>query len=272
MKKFALALMCAVSVLLMASCTKKTEVKYPTIKFVNAGAGYVYENTTIDAGTPVAFKIEAVATDAKDLLASVSFKLIYNNETVGDTTITLKDQTTYTLSTDPEPMILPGLYTFEATTATKAGRTATAKVNVTVNEVVAEADFEWYRQGGNPGLGLEMFGLKWTSNYKEVCAKIVPYNTEYDELRRIDGVNYDDIVDVVAAFNMGTKIDEFHEISCEKPSATYDYVIATHSLKFAGSDRDVYFVMHVTNSTVTVDPVLGSTVTITGRYKWYEVK
>jgi len=281
MKKLAFALMCAMSLLLVVSCSKKEETttpKDPTVEFVNAGSNYVYENTTKNVGDSIGIKILATATDEKDLITELKVTGTWTQEDQilfsKDTVVKVNKEKTSVFLGEPEPALLAGVYKVVATVTTEAGRTATKGIEITIlpqDPTSGEADFEWYRQGGNPGLGLEMFGLKWTSNYKDVCAKIVVYNSDFDEMRRLDGVDYNAIEDVVAAYNEGVVIDEFHEISCEKPSATYDYVIGTHSRKFAGVERDMYFIMHVTNSTVTTD-VLGTTVTITGRYKWVEIK
>lgn len=263
MKKLTLALMCLVGVLFMTSCSKDDDdPKLPTIEFVNAGEGYVYQNTEVYSGDMVGFQIKAIATDANDLLTSLYFKVIYNNEVLGDTTITLDKLTTYTFTAEPEPMDLPGgLVTVEATVKTKKNNTATAKVNITVLDATLEVnDLSWVRVGGTPGTGLEQFGLEWKSNVKEVKAKIVP--VEGAVLKSLEGVEFAAItteVEKIVAFENATTIEKFHEVSCEA-THDYNYVIATEY------NENIYLI-NITKGTIEKDDIIGTTVTINGQWK-----
>lgn len=262
MKKLTLALMCLVGVLFMTSCSKdKDDPKLPTIEFVNAGAGFVYQNTEIYSGDTVRFQLKAIATDANDLLTSIEFKFIYNNEPLQDTTITLDKLTTYTFTSEPESMDIPaGLFTIEATVKTKKNNTATAKVNITILDATLEVkDFTWVRAGGTPGTGLEQFGLEWKSNAKEVKAKIVP--VEGAELRILEGVEFASITTEVGkknAFESATPAEKFHEVSCEA-NKDYNFVIMTQY-------NDNLYLINVTKGTVST-AAAGTTVTITGQWK-----
>ena len=263
MKKLTLALMCLVGVLFMTSCSKDDDdPKLPTIEFVNAGEGYVYQNTEVYSGDMVGFQIKAIATDANDLLTSLYFKVIYNNEVLGDTTITLDKLTTYTFTAEPEPMDLPGgLVTVEATVKTKKNNTATAKVNITVVDAGLEVnDLSWVRVGGAAATGLDQFGLKWTSNYKDVCASIKPVDGAI--LAVVDGVAFDDVtteLDKMDVFeNYSTLVEEFHEISCSA-SSPIDYRLCTYY-------NDNYYPIHLTNTNVSVEAA-GTTITISGQWK-----
>lgn len=262
MKKLTLALMCLMGMLFITSCSDdKDDPKLPTIEFVNAGEGYVYQNTEVYSGEMVGFQIKAVATDANDLLTSLYFKVIYNNEVLGDTTITLDKLTTYTYTAAPEPMDLPGgLVTVETTVKTKKNNTATAKVNITVIDAGLEVnDFSWVRAGGTPGTGLEQFGLEWKSNAKEVKAKIVP--VEGAILTVVEGVAFGDVttqLDKIDAFNNGTPVEKFHEVSCEA-NKDYNFVIMTQY-------NDNLYLINVTKGTVET-AAAGTTVTISGQWK-----
>ncbi|MCQ2306401.1 MAG: hypothetical protein MJ000_02405 [Bacteroidales bacterium] len=263
MKKLTLALMCLVGVLFMTSCSKDDDdPKLPTIEFVNAGEGYVYQNTEVYSGDMVGFQIKAIATDANDLLTSLYFKVIYNNEVLGDTTITLDKLTTYTFTAEPEPMDLPGgLVTVEATVKTKKNNTATAKVNITVLDATLEVnDLSWVRVGGTPGTGLEQFGLEWKSNVKEVKAKIVP--VEGAELKILEGVEFASITTEVGkknAFESATPAEKFHEVSCEA-NKDYNFVIMTQY-------NDNLYLINVKKGTVEKQPDNSMKITITGQWK-----
>lgn len=66
--------------------------------------------------------------------------------------------------------------TINATVSDVAGETATSTITLNLVETIylEVYPFEWYRDGGNSGSGLEEFGLEWTHNSKEVFARINP--------------------------------------------------------------------------------------------------
>lgn len=261
--------MCALSVLLIVSCSKKKDEpvtpeqpKLPTIEFVNAGENYVYQDTEVISGSLVGFQLKAVATDSKDLLNSIEFKAIYNNVTLGDSIITLDNEPSYEFTVEPTVMEIPaGLLTIEAKTTTKNGKTATAKVNITVVDATLEVkDLEWVRAGGTPGTGLEQFGLEWKSNAKEVKAKIVP--VEGAVLKTLEGVEFGAItteMQKMDAFENATPAEKFHEVSCEASHDDYNFVIMTQY-------NDNIYLINVTKGTVE-NGAAGTTVTINGQWK-----
>lgn len=260
MKKLTLALMCLVGVLFMTSCSKdKDDPKLPTIEFVNAGEGYVYQDTETYVGDMVLFQIKAIATDANDLLTSMEVEMMYNNGTYSDTVIALDKLTTYTYTTGTI-LLGDGLYTVTATAKTKKDQKAIAKVNITAVDATLEVkDFSWVRAGGTPGTGLEQFGLEWKSNAKEVKAKIVP--VEGAELRILEGVEFASITTEVGkqnAFESATPAGKFHEVSCEA-NKDYNFVIMTQY-------NDNLYLINVTKGTVST-AAAGTTVTITGQWK-----
>lgn len=263
--------MCALSMLLIISCSKKKdeptptpeEPKLPTIEFVNAGENYVYQDTEVISGSLVGFQLRAVATDSKDLLTSIEFKVIFNNETMGDSIIALDNEPSYVFTVEPTEMDVPsGILTIEATTTTKGEKTATAKVNITVVEAELEVeDLEWVRAGGTPGTGLEQFGLEWKSNAKEVKAKIVP--VEGAVLKTLEGVEFGAITTEmakIAAFETtATPAEKFHEVSCEASHDDYNFVIMTQY------NENIYLI-NITKGTVE-NGAAGTTVTINGQWK-----
>jgi hypothetical protein len=122
----------------------------------------------------------------------------------------------------------------------------------------AEA-FVWQRVGAAAGTGLDGFGLKWTSNGKEVMAQIKKDMAE--KFVQLDAAAWTTLVtveDLAAAVEAGTDMAVFTGISAEA-SKTYDYVLAT---KYNGE----YFLIHITDATVVVETA-GTTITINGMFK-----
>lgn len=261
--------MCALSMLLIISCSKKKDEpvtpeqpKLPTIEFVNAGENYVYQDTEVISGSLVGFQLRAVATDSKDLLTSIEFKVIFNNETMGDSIIALDNEPSYVFTVEPTEMDVPsGILTIEATTTTKGEKTATAKVNITVVEAELEVnDFEWVRAGAHC-TGLEQFGLEWISNVKEVKAKIVP--VEGAVLKTLEGVEFGAItteMQKMVAFEQATQVDKFHEVSCEANHDDYNFVIMTQY------NENIYLI-NITKGTVEKQPDNSYIFTISGQWK-----
>lgn len=260
--------MCALSMLLIISCSKKKDEpvtpeqpKLPTIEFVNAGENYVYQDTEVISGDSVGFQLRAVATDSKDLLTSIEFKATFDGES-NDTIIDLDKVPSYVFTVEPTPMELPsGVMTIEAKTTTKSGKSATAKVNITVVEAELEVeDLEWVRDGGD-GIGLDQFGLKWHSNYKDICASIKP--VEGAVLAIVDDVVFEDVtteMDKMEVFDNANPVAEFHEISCTAGDKDIDYTLCTYY------NENVYLI-HLTN-VKNEDGSQGATkTTITGQWK-----
>lgn len=273
MKKLTLALLCVVSVLLIASCSKKEEEKpiLPTVEFVNAGEGYVYQNTEVQPGQMVGFQVRAIANDPKDLLTSLEVKktiaFFGHDSTFFDTIIAIDKQTTYPFTVNkpkPDMMVGGATLTVEAIAKTQKGQQNTAKVVVTVVDPALEVhDLTWQRVGGAAATGLEQFGLEWTSNAKEVKAKIVP--KEGYILFDIKELNFNDITTemqktIAFSTDYATQIEKFHEISCEA-NKDYDYLLGT--VNIATSEM---YLIHITKGTVET-AAAGTTVTIKGQWK-----
>ena len=260
--------MCALSVLLIVSCSKKKDEpvtpeqpKLPTIEFVNA-EGYIYQDTEIISGDVMRYEIKAIATDSNDLLKSIRHKVVFNNVTLSDTTVVFDELLTLHDEAITKTAYYPaGLLTIEETISTNSDKTATAKVNITIVEPSLEVnDLEWVRAGGTPGTGLEQFGLEWKSNAKEVKAKIVP--VEGAVLKTLEGVEFGAITTEmakIAAFETtATPAEKFHEVSCEANN-DYNFVIMTQY------NENIYLI-NVTKGTVE-NGAAGTTVTINGQWK-----
>ncbi len=178
MKKLALALACLVSVAFFASCTENVENPEPTIAIL-AEEGYVANNDVVDLNTEVHFGfVLNYNPDTKSTLKSLVVKIDdtewanLTDTLTGLTTFTYKDVVTYTSSRDE----IIGTSVITATVTDEAGETATATINLQINEPaqpLTVSDFEWYRLG-NTQTGLEEFGLYWERNQKETHAQIKP--------------------------------------------------------------------------------------------------
>lgn len=137
--------------------------------------------------------------------------------------------------------------------------------NITVEEgttpLEGEQDLTWQRVGGAAGTGLDMFGLKWTSNIKLVDAVIKKDGAA--KLVQLDAEAWTTITtkeDLMAAIDATEDLgdDGYRGVSAEA-NGTYDDVLG---VKFG----EEYFLLHITNGTVEVDPITGTTITITGMY------
>ena len=167
MKKFALALLCIVSVAFFASCNKDDdkEAGTPTINFVQ-GEGYISSDDTIEANTPFMIGIQAKSDEStKELLTDCRILITCGEETVYDTLVSNINQEQYNY--DNSFTFEEGTFTVTATVRNTAGNTAECSMTITsvVTDTPIEAsDFEWYRWGNHEQHGLEEFGLYWDQN------------------------------------------------------------------------------------------------------------
>ena len=119
----------------------------------------------------------------------------------------------------------------------------------------------WQRVGGAAATGLNAFGLKWTKNAKEVMCRIEKDSADkFVKLASADWASFITVEELTAAVDAGTDMNEYAGISAEVPHDDYDEVLAT---KFKGE----YFLIHLTESTITVDTIIGTTITINGQFK-----
>jgi hypothetical protein len=120
-------------------------------------------------------------------------------------------------------------------------------------------NFEWKRVGGTTATGLETFGLTWTSNSTELNAVIKKGATKFVELEPATWTTIANLEALKTAIDGATDIDKWEKVSASSASKTYDLTL--------GTIKDShYFLIHVTNSTVSVADA-GTTVTINGQYK-----
>jgi hypothetical protein len=137
----------------------------------------------------------------------------------------------------------------------------TKKVLVTeaaFTQLAAAQAFEWKRVGGANATGLEMFGLLWNSNtadnavIKKDATKFVELDAQlWGTLTTVEGLK--------EAVDAATDMDRWEKVSATMAQKTYDFLLGTIK-------GDKYYLIHVTNSTVSV-ATAGTTITISGEYK-----
>lgn len=229
------------------------------------GEEYVHDGDIINVNEEfnIGFTMASNTDTKKELISLV---VVINDETFE--TVQLKDdEYTYerTLALNIEKARDDGMseLVISATVTDIKGEQASVTITLTIDEsqeLVVES-FEWERDGGNSGTGLESFGLKWESNQKEVYAVITP--VEGAELFEIPSEKWAEVTtttEKAALFGengVALPIRDYRGVSVFY-SNTYDDVIAT---LYNGE----YYLIHVTMSEVTFDNVLH--VTITGEWK-----
>ena len=228
MKKFALALACLVSVAFFASCEKQGQ---PTISALTE-EGYVQSGDVVDLNTEVNFGF--VMASSAETSKALS-KLVVNIDGVewanvdltGKTEFTYTDNVTYS----PERDIV-GTSVIEAIVTDVAGETATAVINLSINEPaqpLVAATIEWVRKGtqllGTTGAEMEAMGLQWAGSYKEVFATIKP--VEGAALYVCNGDDYETITTDVEKGGYfsnlrenGTTVESYRNITT---NASHDY-------------------------------------------------
>lgn len=121
------------------------------------------------------------------------------------------------------------------------------------------AEFEWKRVGGSAGSGLEMFGLIWTINKSTMVNAIIRKDADkFVELEPEKWTSITNLEDLVVAVDAATDMTEWNKISAEANKS--------HDLCLATIKEGKYFLIHVTNSTVSTGDA-GTTISITGQYK-----
>ena len=163
------------------------------------------------------------------------------------------------------PELEDGAYLLKVTSSTGA-----AEKDFTVGEVgggdgpqdtplSAAAAFTWTRTGAAAGTGLEQFGLAWTSN-SATSAIITAPGTKLVKLNASEWSSLTTQEALAEAIDAADGITKYEGVSVTSPSKSYTDVLGTKT-----TDGE-YFLIHVTNSTVTSSSN-GTSVIITGQYK-----
>jgi hypothetical protein len=230
----------------------------PTIDFTSGG-----DDVTIIEGESIDFGVACNSNSISGKkLENFKIYLIVNNETqapIVDSTGIDENAfaANYTITFDNA---FTGKLYAEITDVD--GEKSNVSFNITVEvgttPLEGEQDLLWERTGAPAGTGLDMFGLKWTSNVKMVNAVIKKDMADkFVQLTAAEWTSITTKEDLMAAVEAATGIEEYTGVSVDA-SGTYDDVLAT---KY-GED---YFIMHIEAATVTV-VTEGTKVSITGKY------
>ena len=232
MKKLALALVCLVSVAFFASCSPEGD---PTISVYDTEDGYVKsgDNVTVGEEFKFGFDMASSVETSKELTSLVvtittpdNFEEEETLEFPGGVT-EYKYRKTYTYKSKTE---LVGVITIKAEVTDAAGKTAivTMELNLFESDALVESDFEWRRDNGAAGTGMEEFGLTWTKNVDgKTVAKIEPLEgAKLVVFTPETWTNTTTEAQKAALFTEALGIDSYKEVSTTA-SSDYDLVIGT---------------------------------------------
>ena len=275
MKKLALALVCFASVAFFASCQQEITDPEPTISVIN-DEGFVKTGDVVDVEQAFVYGFQMASNsqtkkELKQLSLSTTFIDLEGNESTpeeeiislaGKTEYRFVDTVAYEVTRD-----VMGTIKTVATGTDVDGKVNTATLTLSLNEPaepLETKDFTWFRHGGNPGEGLEEFGLEWTGNGKEVFAILKPVEGATLYGFGVGSDVWNEVttdVEKVAAFTEGlhTVMDDFRGVSAWY-TKDYDYVIGT---LYKGE----YHLIHITHGQVDNNGSAGTDITITGKAK-----
>ena len=265
MKKLALALVCLVSVAFFASCDPEPVIENPEPSIaVIAEDGYLTDGATIDVNEvrPYGF---IVASNPETQAELSKFVVVCNDVILCDTTITGTEFTYRSeifFEPNEETREYLGSAEIIATVTDVNGKSNKAMIKIDIYEPdnLVSLPFTWTREGGNDGQGLDIYGLKWTKNAKEVFAVIEPLDGV--TLYEIPAAEWDKTLtqaDKAALFSEGgaaTPIRDYRGVSAWA-SHQYNDVIAT---LYDGH----YYMMHITKAEVSTK---GTNIIIYGEVK-----
>ncbi len=258
-----LAFLMVVSVIGLTSCKDDNDgPKEPSIT-LDSTAGYAINGSEFMVGDTAVFGVRAAWNqDSKEKLVKFTMERIHENVPVTLIDSTLDKVETFRLNIS-SVMTNAGDYNFRFKVIDKAGEFTSLDAKVTVKEATtglsAPADFEWMRVAGAPGTGLEMFGLKWTSNAKAVHAQIKKDGaTKFVKLASDACATITTAEGLMAAIDAAEDMEVYAGVSAEA-NGDYDDVLATVK-------DGVYYMISVKKGTVETSAA-GTTIKITGKYK-----
>lgn len=271
LKLFALGLI-GVSTLTLTSCADDSTddpAVGPLLTVTEANVGVDGGTIQVTAGTELQMNWEARKGDI-DL---EGFRIEKDGDAISVTTDGGEELPVTNLSGDNEDLYVDS-YTFNA--SMNLGTTSYTFVatdedglsdEVTVDvEVVAGTtplsqpeSFTWKREGGDPGTGLDQFGLAWENNTStnaivktDAAEKMVILNSAaWTGITTVQGLS--------AAVEGQNGVTEYTGVSVQQDDS-YDDVIGVKL------DADTYYLIHVTNGEVSTAGT-GTTITVTGEYK-----
>ena len=270
MKKLALALVCMFSVAFFASCTQDITNPEPSISVI-ADEGFVKNGDVIDIDQTFVYGFQMASNsqtkkELKQLSIVATILDLEGNEVAnqeeiipltGLTEYRYVDSIYYELDRD-----VIGSVRYVATVTDVDGKINAATLSISLNlpaQPLEEKDFSWFRHGGNPGQGLEEFGLEWTNNAKEVFCVIKPVAGA--TLYSFTAETWNEVstdIEKAAVFSEALAISDFRGVSAWTPK-DYDYVIGT---VYNGE----YHLIHITRGDID-SSAAGTDITISGQYK-----
>ena len=257
MKKFALALLCIVSVAFFASCSKDNKVENPEPSIaVIAQDGYLADGDTINLDQVYKYGFNMASnTETNKELKSLIININGTEKSIdlSGTSCSYIDSVSFSFEENRE--VIDSAAFISATVMDVDGKYASAiitlKANIEFDAPLTVTDFTWNRHGGDDATGLAEYGLEWKSNLKDVFAQIKPMDgyTLY-ELNSEDWTNTQTINEktllLTNVATEGQSIPVFNKISAFTPASNLDYVLAT--INFTTYDAHI---LHITSSEVT---------------------
>lgn len=135
----------------------------------------------------------------------------------------------------------------------------TVTIEVSDGELSAAMAFTWQRDGGDPGTGLDQFGLAWENN---TAANAIVKTDAADKMVILNSSDWTTITtvdDLMDAVDNGNGVADYRGVSVQQ-DASYDDVLGVKL------NDGKYFLIHVTNGVVTTAGT-GTTITVDGEYK-----
>jgi len=269
MKKLSYLLgLLVVTGIIFTSCSKDddepTDVK-PTINF-KGGGDYVSGDVTVDVNDTLLIGVTATQnSNTTKKLQEIYISRTSENNIVWDTTMEI-NETFYDADFNFIALSIPTVETIAFRVSDKDGEVSSVSLDVTTEPNTTPLEgaqaLEWIRDSGAAGTGLDMFGLKWTSNAKDIFAVIQKNDADpadlFVQLTADEWTSITTKEDLAAAVDAATEIDTYEEVNLTVPSSDYDDVLAT---KYNGE----YFIIHIQELTAVQNGV-DFIFTISGEY------
>ena len=268
MKKLALALMCFASLAFFASCVKEGQ---PTIQVLNE-EGYVQDGAVVNTDEETYFGF-VVASSPVTNSELVSLVVTIDDDEWESIDLSGFTEYTYTDVVTYASREIIGTSVITAVVTDAAGQTATATINLSVNEAdqpIFATTFEWVRTGLTLNSAEEMkaVGLDWPSNTKDEPYVNIKPLTGCSMYIIEDGDEFDNITTMNAKNNYfadlkenGTTASVYREISAWDDETAYNTMLAV--IDAAGE----YHLVHFTYATVKSAGGAGTKITLSGALK-----
>lgn len=250
----------------LTSCSKDDDETpqdlTPNIDF-KGGNQYISADAVVTAGQDFTIGITASSNaNSGKKLKSVILSITSNNQIIGGDTTEFNENS---YNEDYTYSISAGEAVFKFVVTDKDGQTNSKSLTITAESAdtpigVAEDTF-FERVGGAAGTGLDGFGLKWTSNVERATYAVLAKDaaTKFVQLTAAEWTSITTVEALTAAVDAAADMADFRGISTTA-NGDYDDVLGVIY-------NNEYYMIHLTNATVTVDAVNGTTIQIFGQSK-----